>query len=445
MTVEPAPDTPAIPDLKPAAEVEESRAVRALRALRWLSRFRQWFGSVWAGVARAANEQLESSLTGRQPPPEDPALRPEHYAAILDFPEQPDRPQLSRFERVSAEEAISIERVARFVSAAVVRTYTDMRKSDVAVKATRAQHAKHHGCVQATFIVHENLAPEHAIGVFRPGARYPAVIRFSNSKGTRESDKSADGRGMAIKLRNVPGRNILAGQIPQAGLAEQDFLISGHPVFFCRDAADYTVFMAMLDRPRTTRGENLRFFVEFAKFFLTRPPRVGLAFARTALRKVTSPLESDYHSMTPYLLGPDKVVRYVATPLSRRRRRKRRSDLGDNYLHDALAEALDPGSHPEGAVVTFDFAVQIKHDPKPVDVEDACLRWRGRRDVKVSLARIEIPMQIFDMSNQDCTCQDLSFNPWNCLPEHQPLGSLNRMRLAVYTASARARHRLNGV
>ena len=445
MTVEPAPETPAIPDLKPAREVKESLGVRALRGLRWLSRFRQWFASVWAGLARAANEQLANTLAGRQPPEEDPTLRPEHYAPILDFPEQPDRPKLSRFERTSAAEAISIERVARFVSASVVRSYTDLRKADVAAKATRAQHAKHHGCVQANFIVHQNLAPEHAIGVFRPGAKYSAVIRFSNSKGVRESDKSKDGRGMAIKLRNVPGKNILSDQIPQAGLAEQDFLISGHPVFFCRDAADYTVFMAMLDRPRTTRGENLRFFVEFAKFFLTRPPRVLIAFAKTALRKVTSPLESDYHSMTPYLLGPDRVVRYVATPLSKPSRPKRPGELGDNYLHDALATALNPGTHPKDAVVAFDFLVQIKHEPRPVDVEDASLEWKGRRDVKVSLGRIEIPMQNFDMANQDCTCQDVAFNPWNCLPEHQPLGSLNRMRLAVYTASARARHRLNGV
>ncbi len=256
MTVEPAPETPAIPDLKPAREVKESLGVRALRGLRWLSRFRQWFASVWAGVARAANEQLANTLAGRQPPEEDPTLRPEHYAPILDFPEQPDRPKLSRFERTSAAEAISIERVARFVSASVVRSYTDLRKADVAAKATRAQHAKHHGCVQANFIVHQNLAPEHAIGVFRPGAKYSAVIRFSNSKGVRESDKSKDGRGMAIKLRNVPGKNILSDQIPQAGLAEQDFLISGHPVFFCRDAADYTVFMAMLDRAADdARGE----------------------------------------------------------------------------------------------------------------------------------------------------------------------------------------------
>jgi hypothetical protein len=37
------------------------------------------------------------------------------------------------------------------------------------------------------------------------------------------------------------------------------------------------------------------------------------------------------------------------------------------------------------------------------------------------------------------------FNPWNCLPEHRPLGSVNRMRLAVYLASRQVRRKLNMV
>ena len=248
MTVEPAPERPRDPGSEAGAGGQGSRSSCAPSA-DCAGSPASGSGSLPSGPASPGlpTSSWPTRWPAVKPPEEDPTLRPEHYAPILDFPEQPDRPKLSRFERTSADEAISIERVARFVSASVVRSYTDLRKADVAAKATRAQHAKHHGCVQASFIVHQNLAPEHAIGVFRPGAKYSAVIRFSNSKGVRESDKSKDGRGMAIKLRNVPGKNILSDQIPQAGLAEQDFLISGHPVFFCRDAADYTVFMAMLD------------------------------------------------------------------------------------------------------------------------------------------------------------------------------------------------------
>src|SRR5207247_2620618 len=128
--------------------------------------------------------------------------------------------------------------------------------------------------------------------------------------------------------------NLLAAQLPQNRPTEQDFLISGHPVFFCRDIPDYATFMTMLDMPRTTRGESLRANSQFALFFLRRPLRVLGAFIKTAIRRVDSPLEIDYHSMTPYLFGPDKVVRYVATPLARPRRAKRdRNARGDNYLH----------------------------------------------------------------------------------------------------------------
>jgi len=39
----------------------------------------------------------------------------------------------------------------------------------------------------------------------------------------------------------------------------------------------------------------------------------------------------------------------------------------------------------------------------------------------------------------------MAFNPWNCLPEHKPLGSVKRMRLAVYSAARQVRRKLNMV
>ena len=42
-------------------------------------------------------------------------------------------------------------------------------------------------------------------------------------------------------------------------------------------------------------------------------------------------------------------------------------------------------------------------------------------------------------------CEHMVFNPWDCLPGHRPLGSVNRMRLAVYLASRQVRRKLNMV
>lgn len=42
-------------------------------------------------------------------------------------------------------------------------------------------------------------------------------------------------------------------------------------------------------------------------------------------------------------------------------------------------------------------------------------------------------------------CQDLAFNPWRALPEHRPLGGINRVRREVYVALSAMRHDLNRV
>ena len=50
------------------------------------------------------------------------------------------------------------------------------------------------------------------------------------------------------------------------------------------------------------------------------------------------------------------------------------------------------------------------------------------------LGSIAIPRQSLTQ-NELYDCELMVFNPGNCLPEHRPLGSVNRMRLADYLAS----------
>ena len=40
-----------------------------------------------------------------------------------------------------------------------------------------------------------------------------------------------------------------------------------------------------------------------------------------------------------------------------------------------------------------------------------------------------------DEAGQIERCEALVFTPWHCLADHQPLGSINRLRKAVYLAS----------
>jgi hypothetical protein len=95
--------------------------------------------------------------------------------------------------------------------------------------ARRDAHPKAHGCVSAEFRV-EDILPTHlAQGIFVPGKRYPAWIRFSNGDANpHRSDAKGDARAMAIKLLDVPGEKILE---EDRHAPTQDFIMMNHPVF----------------------------------------------------------------------------------------------------------------------------------------------------------------------------------------------------------------------
>jgi len=82
---------------------------------------------------------------------------------------------------------------------------------------------------------------------------------------------------------------------------------------------------------------------------------------------------------------------------------------------------------------------------QPRHVDNAARWWIRPLDRTVPLAKIRIPRQEFEAPNQLYDREHMMFGPWNCLPEHRPLGSINRMRLAVYLASLQVRRKLNMV
>ena len=95
----------------------------------------------------------------------------------------------------------------------------------------RGQHAKHHGCVRAQFIVEPDLPLELRQGVFREPRTFLTWVRFSN--GSKDDDTQGDIHGMALKLLDVEGDKILDAERHER---TQDFILMDHPVFFSRDA-----------------------------------------------------------------------------------------------------------------------------------------------------------------------------------------------------------------
>ena len=54
-----------------------------------------------------------------------------------------------------------------------------------------------------------------------------------------------------------------------------------------------------------------------------------------------------------------------------------------------------------------------------------------------------IPRQTFDTTARMSFGENLSYTPWHCLPEHRPLGGINRARRVVYEAISKVRHKSN--
>ena len=82
-----------------------------------------------------------------------------------------------------------------------------------------------------------DLDPALRQGVFaEPGKTWHAVVRLSNGNAYPQFDSIRDARGMAIKLLDVPGTQLMASQ---QGRTEQDFVMFNHPNFFVSDVAEY--------------------------------------------------------------------------------------------------------------------------------------------------------------------------------------------------------------
>ncbi len=95
--------------------------------------------------------------------------------------------------------------------------------------------------------------------------------------------------------------------------------------------------------------------------------------------------------------------------------------------------------------VEFEFMVQLQRDAHRQPIEDASIEWKESESPFIPVARIFMPKQKFDSQTQLAFADVLSINPWHCLPEHRPLGSINRNRKAMYYEMAKLRQQINRV
>jgi hypothetical protein len=298
--------------------------------------------------------------------------------------------------------------------------------------ARRDAHAYDNGCVRAIFRVDPDLPDHLRQGVFVPGSQYKAWIRFSNGNSERRPAWFFDARGMAIKLIGVPGEKLLDDE-----KHTQDFILISHPNFFVDDLKRYKALLESF-----LRGGYFDQYVAPA-FKLTLSEYIlGL---QANWNFMVNPLFQQYWSMTPYRLGVDPetkvAVKYTVKPgansmtgfFARHLARLRRNFSLKEEMNNTLLRNE----------MWFDFYVQRYVDEEHTPIEDSKVEWTEDISKPERVGRIIIPIQDCTSPEQAVFCENLSFSPWHTLPEHRPLGLVNRVRKIAYREISKLRHGLN--
>lgn len=283
-------------------------------------------------------------------------------------------------------------------------------------RARRGFHGKSNGVVRATVRVAADLSPDFRCGVFAPGAVYLAWVRFSNGAFELKSDRQRDVHGMAIKLLGVPD----APRAEQLERHSQDFTLIDAPALMWGNVKQALAFEGALSRGPLGLIPHLI---------------LNLRETLAILRRTSVPrrlFEREYNSVVPFALGPDRAVRYVVRP-----------SLGQPVPQLSTgADGLRGGLRAQLAQGDFEleFCLQPRDDGD-LPIEDARVPWNTAVH---RVATITLHAEGFGSDEQEELGDRMSFNPWNALEVHRPLGGLNRARRVVYRVVYALRLRLNG-
>lgn len=291
----------------------------------------------------------------------------------------------------------------------------------------RGGNTKTHGIVRAEFTVRDDL-PEHLRkGIYATPRTYPAWVRFSGPGPYITADIDDVGfMSMSIKLMDVPGKKLLDDE-----KFTQDLLGVVTPTFVTADTKSNTDLQHW-----SLKNASVFHFVKFRGHHL-----LDFAMQGLWIKTQTSPLECEYFSCVPYLLGEGQAMQYSMRSRLKTRTRVPRLPLRppDNYLREAMAATLAEQD------VEFDILLQMQTDPFKMPIENAAVFWPPRLSPRIPAATLRIPRQKFDSPAQLAFARVLSYNPWHAMAEHRPLGNQSRARLRLYKELSTYRQGMNGV
>jgi hypothetical protein len=351
-------------------------------------------------------------------------------AAIQPVPYTPD---CERHEENEEQTTFDLQTTMRSIS---TKTYEDSGH------ATRSVHAKSHGLLLAELEVLDGLPAPYAQGLFAKAATYQAVARLSTTPGDVLDDKVSTPRGFALKIVGVPGERVDGSE----GDTTQDFVLVNGPVFQAPSAQKFAgsakLLAATTDRVPDLKGA-FSAAVRGVEAVVESLGGESVLLKGLGGHPETHPLGETYYSQVPILYG-SYMAKVSLAPASAGLQPLVGRHVDLDGKPDGLREAVVEHFAVLGA--EWDVRIQLCTDLDRMPIEDPSVEWPEERSPWVTVARLRAaPQPAWNPQLAHRIDDGMQFNPWHALAAHRPLGSIMRVRKAVYAMSRRFRSERNGV
>ncbi len=310
---------------------------------------------------------------------------------------------------------------AERVAALVAQLVEIQRGISAKVGKGRALHRKQLLGLAASLDVLPNLPAHAAYGVFAQPRSLECLVRMSNGSLHRQSDKTPDIRGLALKILGVDG----PGALGQGNTDAQDFLFINQKAFSTPTGIDFLEFVVAAGRGN---GALLGFMAK----------KHGLGMFRELKRAAgvfTRPFagfaHEEFNTVNPLACGPYAMKLRLVPPSGQ----ALNPDARFNWAQDITARLA------QGPLV-YSLEAQFFVDETVTPIEEPRTEWLPEHAPWTPVARLTLPKQDPASDAGKATqqrCEAGSFDPWRALVEHRPLGNIMRARKQAYFASQQAR------
>ena len=301
------------------------------------------------------------------------------------------------------KEAVEIQEIIRTMKDFLAKNYP---QGDI----KRNFHPKMHGCLKGKLEIRDDI-PEHLrLGLFRVPKNFEAWLRFSNAPPKVQSDKRSSGRGLAIKVLEVPGEVL---EVDPIGVNCQNFLLTTSPIL---SAWNIPLYKKAIKAVLFGWKERLLFVLHpghWRSLYLT------LKYSK----KHENLLAQRYFSGGAFRYGERLFVKFLLLP----HRPALGYSLSGQKKDDFLKEQLK--SDMETQVQGFTLHIQVHENEITEPLENTSIVWKKEG---IPVAELWIPQQDFDFAERMEFGENLSFSPWVCMADHEPVGAINRARRQVY-------------